>query len=92
MSKAPQSPNDYPKQKKQFTKHAKWINALSNDDPQSLILALFEENEKLKKEIDQIKKINFALKKDMDDLHSRLILERYENLYPSSGGQEMETD
>lgn len=92
MSKAPQSPNEYPKQKKQLSKHAKWINALSNDDPQSLILALFEENEKLKKEIDQIKKINFALKKDMDDLHSRLILERYENLYPSSGGQEMETD
>ena len=84
MSKAPQAPIQVTKVKK-ADKHAKWINSLSNDDPQSLILSIFEE-------IDTLKKINFALKKDIDDLHAKLIHERYENLYPSTGGQDMETE
>lgn len=91
MSKAPQAPIQVPKVKK-TDKHAKWINSLSNDDPQSLILSIFEENDRLRREIDTLKKINFALKKDIDDLHSKLIHERYENLYPSAGGQDMETE
>lgn len=91
MSKTPQAPIQVPKVKK-TDKHAKWINSLSNDDPQMLILAIFEENERLRREIDTLKKINFALKKDMDDLHCKLIHERYENLFPSTGGQEMESE
>lgn len=91
MSKAPQAPIQVTKVKK-VDKHAKWINSLSNDDPQSLILSIFEENDRLRREIDTLKKINFALKKDIDDLHAKLIHERYENLYPSTGGQDMETE
>ena len=53
---------------------------------------IVEENDRLRREIDTLKKINFALKKDIDDLHAKLIHERYENLYPSTGGQDMETE
>ena len=93
MSKAPKSPETpVPKTKKQ-AKDSRWINALKNDDPQSLILTLFEENQRLKRELEQIKKINYAIKKDMEDLNTRLIKERYQNIYgEDENTQEMELD
>lgn len=93
MSKAPKSPEtQVPKTKKQ-AKDSKWINALKSDDPQSLILTLFEENQRLKRELDQIKKVNYAIKKDMEDLNTRLIRERYQNIYGEDNNtQEMELD
>ena len=93
MSKAPKSPEtQVPKPKKQ-AKDAKWINALRSDDPQSLILTLFEENQRLKKELEQIKRVNYAIKKDMEDLNTRLIRERYQNIYgEDENTQEMELD
>lgn len=93
MSKAPKSPEtQVPKTKKQ-AKDSRWINALKNDDPQSLILTLFEENQRLKKELEQIKKVNYAIKKDMEDLNTRLIRERYQNIYgEDENTQEMELD
>lgn len=93
MSKAPKSPEtQVPKTKKQ-AKDSKWINALKSDDPQSLILTLFEENQRLKRELEQIKKINYAIKKDMEDLNTRLIRERYQNIYgEDENTQEMELD
>lgn len=93
MSKAPKTPEtQVPKTKKQ-AKDAKWINALRSDDPQSLILTLFEENQRLKRELEQIKKINYAIKKDMEDLNTRLIKERYQNIYgEDENTQEMELD
>lgn len=93
MSKAPKSPEtQVPKTKKQ-AKDSRWINALRSDDPQSLILTLFEENQRLKRELEQIKKINYAIKKDMEDLNTRLIRERYQNIYGEDDNtQEMELD
>lgn len=93
MSKAPKSPEtQVPKTKKQ-AKDSRWINALRSDDPQSLILTLFEENQRLKRELEQIKKINYAIKKDMEDLNTRLIRERYQNIYgEDENTQEMELD
>ena len=93
MSKAPKAPEtQVPKTKKQ-AKDSRWINALKNDDPQSLILTLFEENQRLKRELEQIKKINYAIKKDMEDLNTRLIKERYQNIYgEDENTQEMELD
>ena len=93
MSKAPKAPETpVPKTKKQ-AKDSRWINALKNDDPQSLILTLFEENQRLKRELEQIKKINYAIKKDMEDLNTRLIKERYQNIYgEDENTQEMELD
>lgn len=93
MSKAPKSPEtQVPKTKKQV-KDAKWINALRCDDPQSLILTLFEENQRLKRELEQIKRVNYAIKKDMEDLNTRLIRERYQNIYgEDENTQEMELD
>ena len=90
MSKAPKT--QVPKTKKQ-AKDSRWINALKSDDPQSLILTLFEENQRLKRELEQIKKINYAIKKDMEDLNTRLIKERYQNIYgEDENTQEMELD
>lgn len=82
MSKAPQAPqaSQAPKPKKS-AKSAKWIASLKEDDPRQLILTLFEENERLRKEIDNIKKVNYSIKKEMDELYARIIQERYENLY-----------
>lgn len=93
MSKAPKSPEtQVPKTKKQ-AKDSRWINALRSDDPQSLILTLFEENQRLKRELEQIKKVNYAIKKDMEDLNTRLIRERYQNIYgEDENTQEMELD
>ena len=93
MSKAPKSPEtQVPKTKKQ-AKDSRWINALKSDDPQSLILTLFEENQRLKRELEQIKRVNYAIKKDMEDLNTRLIKERYQNLYgEDENTQEMELD
>ena len=93
MSKAPKSPEtQVPKTKKQ-AKDSKWINALKSDDPQSLILTLFEENQRLKRELEQIKRVNYAIKKDMEDLNTRLIRERYQNIYgEDENTQEMELD
>lgn len=93
MSKAPKSPEtQVPKTKKQ-AKDSRWINALKSDDPQSLILTLFEENQRLKRELDQIKKVNYAIKKDMEDLNTRLIRERYQNIYgEDENTQEMELE
>ena len=93
MSKAPKAPEtQVPKTKKQ-AKDSRWINALKSDDPQSLILTLFEENQRLKRELEQIKKINYAIKKDMEDLNTRLIRERYQNIYgEDENTQEMELD
>ena len=93
MSKAPKSPEtQVPKTKKQ-AKDSRWINALKSDDPQSLILTLFEENQRLKKELEQIKRVNYAIKKDMEDLNTRLIRERYQNIYgEDENTQEMELD
>lgn len=93
MSKAPKSPEtQVPKTKKQ-AKDSRWINALRSDDPQSLILTLFEENQRLKRELEQIKKINYAIKKDMEDLNTRLIRERYQNIYgEDENTQEMELE
>ena len=93
MSKAPKSPEtQVPKTKKQ-AKDSKWINALKSDDPQSLILTLFEENQRLKRELEQIKRVNYAIKKDMEDLNTRLIKERYQNIYgEDENTQEMELD
>lgn len=93
MSKAPKTPEtQVPKTKKQ-AKDSRWINALRSDDPQSLILTLFEENQRLKRELDQIKKVNYAIKKDMEDLNTRLIRERYQNIYgEDESTQEMELD
>lgn len=93
MSKAPKTPETpVPKTKKQ-AKDSRWINALKSDDPQSLILTLFEENQRLKRELEQIKKINYAIKKDMEDLNTRLIRERYQNIYgEDENTQEMELD
>lgn len=93
MSKAPKSPEtQVPKTKKQ-AKDSRWINALKSDDPQSLILTLFEENQRLKRELEQIKKVNYAIKKDMEDLNTRLIRERYQNIYgEDENTQEMELD
>lgn len=93
MSKAPKTPEaQVPKTKKQ-AKDSRWINALKSDDPQSLILTLFEENQRLKRELEQIKKVNYAIKKDMEDLNTRLIRERYQNIYgKDENTQEMELD
>ena len=93
MSKAPKSPEtQVPKTKKQ-AKDSRWINALRSDDPQSLILTLFEENQRLKRELEQIKRVNYAIKKDMEDLSTRLIKERYQNIYGEDDNtQEMELD
>ena len=93
MSKAPKSPEtQVPKTKKQ-AKDSRWINALKSDDPQSLILTLFEENQRLKRELEQIKRVNYAIKKDMEDLNTRLIRERYQNIYgEEENTQEMELD
>ena len=93
MSKAPKAPEtQIPKTKKQ-AKDSRWINALKSDDPQSLILTLFEENQRLKRELEQIKKVNYAIKKDMEDLNTRLIRERYQNIYgEDENTQEMELD
>ena len=93
MSKAPKSPEtQVPKTKKQ-AKDSRWINALKSDDPQSLILTLFEENQRLKRELEQIKRVNYAIKKDMEDLNTRLIRERYQNIYGEDDNtQEMELD
>lgn len=93
MSKAPKSPEtQVPKTKKQ-AKDSRWINALKSDDPQSLILTLFEENQRLKRELEQIKRVNYAIKKDMEDLNTRLIKERYQNIYgEDENTQEMELD
>lgn len=93
MSKAPKSPEtQVPKTKKQ-AKDSRWINALRSDDPQSLILTLFEENQRLKRELEQIKRVNYAIKKDMEDLNTRLIKERYQNIYGEDDNtQEMELD
>lgn len=93
MSKAPKSPEtQVPKTKKQ-AKDSRWINALRSDDPQSLILTLFEENQRLKRELEQIKRVNYAIKKDMEDLNTRLIKERYQNIYgEDENTQEMELD
>ena len=93
MSKAPKSPEtQVPKTKKQ-AKDSRWINALKSDDPQSLILTLFEENQRLKRELEQIKRVNYAIKKDMEDLNTRLIKERYQNIYGEDDNtQEMELD
>ena len=93
MSKAPKAPEtQVPKTKKQ-AKDSRWINALKSDDPQSLILTLFEENQRLKKELEQIKRVNYAIKKDMEDLNTRLIRERYQNIYgEDENTQEMELD
>ena len=93
MSKAPKSPeSQVPKTKKQ-AKDSRWINALKSDDPQSLILTLFEENQRLKRELEQIKRVNYAIKKDMEDLNTRLIRERYQNIYgEDENTQEMELD
>ena len=93
MSKAPKSPEtQVPKTKKQ-AKDSKWINALKSDDPQSLILTLFEQNQRLKRELEQIKRVNYAIKKDMEDLNTRLIKERYQNIYgEDENTQEMELD
>lgn len=93
MSKAPKSPEtQVPKTKKQ-AKDSRWINALRSDDPQSLILTLFEENQRLKRELEQIKRVNYAIKKDMEDLNTRLIRERYQNIYgEDENTQEMELD
>ena len=93
MSKAPKSPEtQVPKTKKQ-AKDSRWINALRSDDPQSLILTLFEENQRLKRELEQIKRVNYAIKKDMEDLNTRLIRERYQNIYGEDDNtQEMELD
>lgn len=93
MSKAPKSPEtQVPKTKKQ-AKDSRWINALKSDDPQSLILTLFEENQRLKRELEQIKRVNYAIKKDMEDLNTRLIRERYQNIYgEDENTQEMELD
>lgn len=93
MSKAPKSPEtQVPKTKKQ-AKDSRWINALKSDDPQSLILTLFEENQRLKRELEQIKKVNYAIKKDMEDLNTRLIRERYQNIYgEDENTQEMELE
>lgn len=92
MSKAPKQPEVQIPKSKKVNKGSKWINALTEDDPQALILTLFEENNRLRREIDQIKKINFAIKKDMDELHARLIQERYENLYVVNTTPDMELD
>lgn len=86
MSKSPKQPIDTkPKGNQTYKikrdKLSKWIEPYYEDCPQSLIITLTEENDRLRKEIDQIKKINFAIKKEMDDLHARLIRERYINLY-----------
>ncbi|MDY3801075.1 MAG: hypothetical protein SOZ95_03455 [Bacilli bacterium] len=93
MSKAPKTPEtQIPKTKKQ-AKDSRWINALKSDDPQSLILTLFEENQRLKRELEQIKRVNYAIKKDMEDLNTRLIRERYQNIYgEDENTQEMELD
>ena len=93
MSKAPKTPEtQVPKTKKQ-AKDSRWINALKSDDPQSLILTLFEENQRLKRELEQIKKVNYAIKKDMEDLNTRLIRERYQNIYgEDENTQEMELE
>ena len=93
MSKAPKAPEtQIPKTKKQ-AKDSRWINALKSDDPQSLILTLFEENQRLKRELEQIKRVNYAIKKDMEDLNTRLIRERYQNIYgEDENTQEMELD
>ena len=93
MSKAPKTPEtQVPKTKKQ-AKDSRWINALKSDDPQSLILTLFEENQRLKRELEQIKRVNYAIKKDMEDLNTRLIRERYQNIYgEDENTQEMELD
>lgn len=93
MSKAPKTPEtQVPKTKKQ-AKDSRWINALRSDDPQSLILTLFEENQRLKRELEQIKRVNYAIKKDMEDLNTRLIRERYQNIYgEDENTQEMELD
>ena len=64
MSKAPKTPEtQVPKTKKQ-AKDSRWINALKSDDPQALILTLFEENQRLKRELEQIKKINQLFLRD----------------------------
>lgn len=93
MSKTPKTPEtQVPKTKKQ-AKDSRWINALKSDDPQSLILTLFEENQRLKRELEQIKRVNYAIKKDMEDLNTRLIKERYQNIYgEDENTQEMELD
>ena len=93
MSKAPKTPEtQVPKTKKQ-AKDSRWINALRSDDPQSLILTLFEENQRLKRELEQIKRVNYAIKKDMEDLNTRLIKERYQNIYgEDENTQEMELE
>lgn len=93
MSKAPQAPQAVVPKPKKPVKSAKWVKCLSEDDPQQLLLSVFEENERLKKEIDNLKKVNFAIKKEMDELTSRLLQERYDNLYhETSIGQSMEVD
>lgn len=93
MSKAPKSPETQVPKTKRQAKDSRWINALKSDDPQSLILTLFEENQRLKRELEQIKKVNYAIKKDMEDLNTRLIRERYQNIYgEDENTQEMELD
>lgn len=82
-----ESPIQTPKKYKKTIKNAKWIVALDHDEPKELINTLFEENERLRKELDQIKKINFAIKKEYEDLMARLIEERYNNLYPDEDGK-----
>ena len=93
MSKAPKAPETQVPKTKRQAKDSRWINALKSDDPQSLILTLFEENQRLKRELEQIKKVNYAIKKDMEDLNTRLIRERYQNIYgEDENTQEMELD
>lgn len=96
MSKAIKHPVEIKveKNKKLSTRNAKWIVALDHDEPKDLIRTLFEENERLRRELEQIKKINFAIKKEYEDLSSRLIQERFNNLYPEEQvkSQEMELE
>lgn len=94
MSKQPKQPVA-PVLKSKKIKNVKWITPLSEDDPRQLIMTLFEENDKLRRDLDQIKKVNYAIKREMEELTTRLIEERFSNLYPNSDDephQSMELD
>lgn len=67
------------KPKKYQEKIQKYIKAIQSDSAESILRDILEENERIRKEIDTLRSVNAAQKREYDEFRAMLLSDRISN-------------